>query len=209
MVVAASQTAGRGRLGRSWYSPPGAGLYASLVFRSRRAAPFLTLLAGVAVADGIRHATGLGARDQVAQRRRHAAWTGRAASQDRRHPRRRLRVGGGAGLRCARFRHQHSAGGLPAGTGEPGVVARDRAGPRGRHECRPGAGAGRARRGSRRRSRPATRRRCWRAGARWRRPCAARPSNATPPRDGFAAWRPASPTTGRCWFALTAGPNGS
>jgi BirA family transcriptional regulator, biotin operon repressor / biotin---[acetyl-CoA-carboxylase] ligase len=60
MVVAASQTAGRGRLGRSWYSPPGAGLYASLVLRSRRAAPFLTLLAGVAVADGIRHATGLG-----------------------------------------------------------------------------------------------------------------------------------------------------
>ena len=35
MIVAASQTAGRGRLGRSWFSPPGAGLYASLVFRSR------------------------------------------------------------------------------------------------------------------------------------------------------------------------------
>ena len=60
MVVAGSQTAGRGRLGRSWYSPPGAGLYASLVFRTRAAAPFLTLLAGVAVADGIRKATGLG-----------------------------------------------------------------------------------------------------------------------------------------------------
>lgn len=60
MVVAAAQTAGRGRLGRTWYSPPGAGLYASVIFRSTAAAPFLTLLAGVAVADGIRAATGLG-----------------------------------------------------------------------------------------------------------------------------------------------------
>ena len=29
-VVAAAQTSGRGRLGRSWYSPPGAGLYLSI-----------------------------------------------------------------------------------------------------------------------------------------------------------------------------------
>jgi BirA family biotin operon repressor/biotin-[acetyl-CoA-carboxylase] ligase len=58
-VLASSQTAGRGRLGREWYSPPDAGLYVSVVFRNQNAAPFLTLAGGVAVADGIRSATGL------------------------------------------------------------------------------------------------------------------------------------------------------
>ena len=58
-VVAAAQTAGRGRLGRSWFSPAGAGLYASIVIRESRVAPLLTLAAGRAVADGIRAATAL------------------------------------------------------------------------------------------------------------------------------------------------------
>lgn len=58
-VVALSQTSGRGRFGRSWFSPAGAGLYASVVCRAPRAAPFLTLAGGVAVAEGIREATGL------------------------------------------------------------------------------------------------------------------------------------------------------
>ena len=58
-VVAAAQHAGRGRVGRTWYSPTGAGLYASVVIRDRRAAPLLTLAGGVAVADGIRAVTGL------------------------------------------------------------------------------------------------------------------------------------------------------
>jgi BirA family biotin operon repressor/biotin-[acetyl-CoA-carboxylase] ligase len=58
-VVAASQTAGRGRLGRTWYSPPNAGIYASIVLRSAKAAPYLTLAGGVAVATGVRAATGL------------------------------------------------------------------------------------------------------------------------------------------------------
>lgn len=58
-VVAGAQTAGRGRLGRAWFSPPGAGLYVSVIVRSERAAPFLTLAGGVAVATGIRAATGL------------------------------------------------------------------------------------------------------------------------------------------------------
>jgi BirA family transcriptional regulator, biotin operon repressor / biotin---[acetyl-CoA-carboxylase] ligase len=58
-VVALAQTAGRGRLGRSWFSPPGAGLYISVVCRNRVAAPYLTLGGAVAVADGIRQATGL------------------------------------------------------------------------------------------------------------------------------------------------------
>src|SRR5215204_4022001 len=58
-VVAGAQSAGRGRLGRSWFSPAGAGLYASVVLRDRRAAPLLTLAGGVAVAEGIRAATAL------------------------------------------------------------------------------------------------------------------------------------------------------
>lgn len=59
VVVAASQTAGRGRLGRNWYSPADAGLYVSVICRNRIAAPFLTLSGGVAVAAAIRTATGL------------------------------------------------------------------------------------------------------------------------------------------------------
>lgn len=58
-VVAAAQTAGRGRLGRTWFSPPGAGLYASVVIRDTRAAPLLTLAGGVAIAEGIRAVTAL------------------------------------------------------------------------------------------------------------------------------------------------------
>jgi BirA family biotin operon repressor/biotin-[acetyl-CoA-carboxylase] ligase len=58
-VIASAQTAGRGRMGRGWHSPPGAGLYVSVVFRDQRLAPMLTLAGGVAVADGIQAATGL------------------------------------------------------------------------------------------------------------------------------------------------------
>ena len=58
-VIASAQTAGRGRFGRTWFSPPGAGLYVSVIVRDTRAAPLLTLAGGVAVADGIRTATGL------------------------------------------------------------------------------------------------------------------------------------------------------
>lgn len=58
-VIASSQSSGRGRMGRDWFSPPGAGLYVSVVCRDVTAAPFLTLAGGVAVADGIRVATGL------------------------------------------------------------------------------------------------------------------------------------------------------
>ena len=58
-VLASTQTAGRGRFGRAWFSPPGAGLYVSIVCRNERAAPLVTLAGGVAVADGVRNATGL------------------------------------------------------------------------------------------------------------------------------------------------------
>ena len=59
VAVAFAQTAGRGRQGREWFSPPGAGIYMSVVVRSPAVAPMLTLAGGVAVAEGIRRATGL------------------------------------------------------------------------------------------------------------------------------------------------------
>ena len=58
-VVSGAQRAGRGRFGRAWFSPPGAGLYASLVIRDPRATPFLTLACGVAIAESIRSLTSL------------------------------------------------------------------------------------------------------------------------------------------------------
>ena len=60
VVVANAQSAGRGRHGRVWASPPGAGLYVSVVLRpGERIIPMVTIAAGVAVVEGIRAATGL------------------------------------------------------------------------------------------------------------------------------------------------------
>ncbi|HXU00431.1 MAG TPA: biotin--[acetyl-CoA-carboxylase] ligase [Polyangia bacterium] len=56
VIAADEQTAGRGRLGRSWHSPAGENLYVSLLLRPARPAaeiPPLTLLAGAAVARAI------------------------------------------------------------------------------------------------------------------------------------------------------------
>ena len=55
-VVAAEQTSGRGRLGRQWLSPKGAGLYFSVVLRPtipQSSWPLLTLMAAVAVHDAL------------------------------------------------------------------------------------------------------------------------------------------------------------
>lgn len=54
VVTADAQERGRGRLGRSWFSPPGENLYLSVVLRPQLApprTPFLTLCAGVALAE--------------------------------------------------------------------------------------------------------------------------------------------------------------
>ena len=58
VVLAAAQTAGRGRGGHVWFSPPETGLYFSLVLRGIESA-IVTLMAGVAVAEAIRESTGL------------------------------------------------------------------------------------------------------------------------------------------------------
>lgn len=67
VVVAGSQTAGRGHRGREWFSPPGAGLYVSVVLRparpdaadERRVASLITMTSGVALAEAVLAATGL------------------------------------------------------------------------------------------------------------------------------------------------------
>ena len=63
--VAEVQTAGRGRLGRVWHSPPGENVYLSVVLRPRLRppeAPALTLACAVAVAEAVEAVTGLGPR---------------------------------------------------------------------------------------------------------------------------------------------------
>ena len=58
LVRADAQTAGRGRLGRSWQSPPGKGLYFSLILRSDEPAPARSALrAGLGVARAIEAVT--------------------------------------------------------------------------------------------------------------------------------------------------------
>lgn len=84
VVAADFQECGRGRMGRTWYSPPGAGLYVSIVLRPDRlgavldgvggpaagagdrrssgavsGAASITLTAGVALAESLRASTGL------------------------------------------------------------------------------------------------------------------------------------------------------
>lgn len=60
VVVAGEQTAGRGRHGNRWSSPPDAGLYLSALLRTD-SPPVLTLVAGVAVAEALGRAAGLDA----------------------------------------------------------------------------------------------------------------------------------------------------
>jgi BirA family transcriptional regulator, biotin operon repressor / biotin---[acetyl-CoA-carboxylase] ligase len=66
VVVADAQTAGRGRRGRTWFSPAGSGVYASVVLAPRRArasperaVALTTLAAGVALSEAVEHVTGL------------------------------------------------------------------------------------------------------------------------------------------------------
>jgi len=65
MVVADSQTHGRGRLGKEWLSPPAVGLYCSIILRPRLKPddlPKLTLAAGLAVSRAIEKTCDLAVR---------------------------------------------------------------------------------------------------------------------------------------------------
>ncbi len=62
VIIADSQTSGRGRPGRTWHSPRGKNIYMSLALRPHlglRDAPILTVLTGVAVCKGIKERTGI------------------------------------------------------------------------------------------------------------------------------------------------------
>lgn len=64
LVAADEQTEGRGRLGRSWEAPAGRAILCSLLLRPRPPMPLwpeLSLVAGDAVAEALREATGLAA----------------------------------------------------------------------------------------------------------------------------------------------------
>jgi len=57
MVIAEKQTGGRGRMGRSWHSPPKLGLWMSLVLRPKiapSAAPSLSILSALTLSEVIR-----------------------------------------------------------------------------------------------------------------------------------------------------------
>ena len=138
IVLADEQTAGRGRRGRTWNSPPGAGLYFSYVTRPTRHIELLTIAAGVGVVEGVARATGVRAALEVAQRpsRRppQAGWragrgraprhaSGRGDRRRRTQPRAgrvsarrrgtcdRSRVGGGR--RCVAVRDLHRGARAP------------------------------------------------------------------------------------------------
>jgi BirA family biotin operon repressor/biotin-[acetyl-CoA-carboxylase] ligase len=79
LVVADHQTAGRGRLGRTWEAPPGTALLLSLLLKPphERAVPQLSLVAGIAIADTIERMLGLSVQikwpNDVMLRRRKVA----------------------------------------------------------------------------------------------------------------------------------------
>jgi len=65
LVVAERQACGRGRRGRTWFSPPADGIYASLILRPSllpREAPQITFLTAVAAAEAIHDCTQLDVR---------------------------------------------------------------------------------------------------------------------------------------------------
>lgn len=65
VVVADTQTHGRGRRGRTWFSPPGRSIYTSLILRPPMApfqAPQITLMTAVAVTKSLIRTTGLEAK---------------------------------------------------------------------------------------------------------------------------------------------------
>ena len=62
IIVSEAQTLGRGRLNRGWFSPPGGGVWVSVILRPPfppQEAPKCTLLAAVATVEAIREASGL------------------------------------------------------------------------------------------------------------------------------------------------------
>jgi BirA family biotin operon repressor/biotin-[acetyl-CoA-carboxylase] ligase len=65
IIVADEQTAGRGRVGRAWFSPPGQSLYVSILLRPQlvpRQISWLTMIGALAVVDVVHGSEGAGER---------------------------------------------------------------------------------------------------------------------------------------------------
>ncbi len=62
VVVAGAQSEGRGRLGRTWISPPGTLLASIVLYPGRFHLPFLVMVSALAVADAVQEITGMTAR---------------------------------------------------------------------------------------------------------------------------------------------------
>ncbi len=190
VIAADAQTAGRGRLGRTWHSPAGDNLYLSILLRPTRPPseiPPLTLLAGAAVARALA-ALGLAPR---------LKWPNDVELVDDEAGRRR-KVAGILTEMATRGRERAARGGRHrAQRQRPRVPARDRrardvaaAGARARGRSRRAAGRAARARSSRstRSSSGAGRRRRWRRSRRTRRSRRALPGDrARAPRA--IAWK--------------------
>lgn len=65
LVISEHQTKGKGRMGRGWFSPPGVGLWMSLILRPQippSKAPGISICAGLALAQAVKELTNLDAR---------------------------------------------------------------------------------------------------------------------------------------------------
>ena len=134
VVVADAQSAGRGRHGRAWASPPGAGLYMSTLTRpAAHAVGLLTIAAGVAIAEGIQAATGLQPQlkwpnDIYMDGRKLAGILAEAGTSERRRPvrdpgMRNQPDAGGVSARCRRARHLDRVRARPADRSRPAAGA--------------------------------------------------------------------------------------
>ena len=161
VLVTDHQTAGRGRLDRTWDAPPGANLLVSILFRDVPDPPVaLTHRVGLAAIDAVRRVAGTAATLEVAQRR------ARRRPQARRHPRPAGtgRSGGG------RHRSERRLGTRGLGPDRRVGVA----------GCRARCPARRVRRTARRRGTIATAQRCRHSGPRCASSCRAVRSRAAP-----------------------------
>jgi BirA family biotin operon repressor/biotin-[acetyl-CoA-carboxylase] ligase len=131
VVVADAQTAGRGRRGRTWFSPPASGLYVSVVLTPGRgdrtpdrAMTLTTLAAGVALAEGVEHVTGLSTaikwpNDLLVGRRKLAGILAEAVDARRPVLDTRERSAGGPSERGGAS--EASGGGVPGAFGKSGA----------------------------------------------------------------------------------------
>lgn len=65
LIIAKKQTNGRGRQGKSFYSPAESGLYMTLVFEVKKAFPLITPAAAVAVCEAV---------EEISQLKPHIKW---------------------------------------------------------------------------------------------------------------------------------------